>query len=120
MANEITITQNIAIENVGFSDKRTHSNKKFDQTTLGGMLPGYKKIGTSEETLTTTDVATLGWAWIKNLDAANYVDFGFTTAVYGIRCEAGEVALFRLVPGVTIYALANTAEVKTQIHIYED
>ena len=120
MANEITITAIMKLENGHLSISEVASSKKFDQSALGGGLPGFATIGTTEETITTTDISTLGWMWMKNLDTGNYVEWGFSTGVYGGRVEAGEPALLRLNPGATIYMKADTAAVDMRIVILED
>lgn len=120
MADEITVTQNIRVKNGNLEITKSHAGKKFTQDAIGGPVPGFQKIGTSEETVSTTDIGTLGYCWMKNLDDTNYIEVGFSTGVYGIRLEAGEVALFRLNPSSTIYAKANTAECNAEISIFED
>ena len=120
MANEITTTQILHVKNGKLNATKSQSSQKFTQDNVGGGLPGFVKVGTSEETLTTSDIGTLGWAWFKNLDDSNYIEMGFSTGVYGIRLEAGEVAMFRLNPGATIYVRANTAECKMEASIFED
>ena len=57
---------------------------------------------------------------MQNLDATNYIEIGFSTTVYGLRLEAGEAIAFRLNPGATIYAKANTAACKLLCKVYQD
>lgn len=66
-------------------------------------------IGTTEESISFTDITTNGWVKLENLDGTNYVQVGFSTGVYGIRMKAGFPAFFYLEPGATIYLKANTA-----------
>lgn len=57
---------------------------------------------------------------MKNLDDTNFIEWGFSTGVYGGRLEAGEIALFRLNPSTTVYLKADTAACKMTIYSLED
>ena len=123
MANEITILTQMS---------RQHATKTGDNHTTGlrrisvtqtatGQDDRKHTIGTSEESITFTDIATNGWCVMVNDDATNYVQWGFATGVYGGRMRAGETAgPFRLEPGATLYLKANTASCKVRIAHYED
>jgi hypothetical protein len=119
MANEISASASLSVVNGNLSE-RLSITKNFDQAAVGGPAPGTVSVGTSEETISTSEISTLGWCFIQNLDATNYVRIGFATTVYGIRLEAGEFAMFRLNPGATIYAIANTAACKVLFKVFED
>ena len=94
MANEIRTQQKIAVNNgntkVAFP--ASGASKSWDQTAEGGPTPGFVTIGTSEESESFSELSTLGWFMMQNLDATNYVEWGFSTGVYGGRMEAGEPA----------------------------
>lgn len=120
MANEITVTVSLGVINGNLRDSFAPGALSFTQAAIGGPYPGYQTIGTSEETVPTTEITTLGWAVFRNLDVTNYIEIGFSTGVYGIRLESGEVAVFRLNPGATIYAKANTAACKLLAKVYQD
>jgi len=120
MANEITVTAGLRVANGNSKFSREFGQQTFDQTAIGGPTPGYVTIGTSEESVTFGELSTLGWVFIENLDATNYVEWGFSTGVYGGRMEAGEPALFRLNPSTTLYLKANTADCKVNIYALED
>jgi hypothetical protein len=57
---------------------------------------------------------------MQNLDATNYIEWGFATTVYGGKLEPGEFALFRLKPSTTLYLKANTAACKALVKAFED
>lgn len=120
MANEITVTTQLKVVNGNNSFDTTTQTQTFDQTASGGPTPGYATIGTTEESETFGELSTLGWVRLKNLDITNYVEWGFSTGVYGGRLEPGEPALFRLNPGTTLYLKANTAACKVRIDALED
>ena len=120
MANEITVTAGLRVANGNSLFSREFGQQTFDQAAVGGPTPGYITVGTAEESVTFGELSTLGWVFIENLDDTNYVQWGFSTGVYGGRMEAGEPALFRLNPSSTLYLKANTAACKVNIYALED
>lgn len=123
MANEITIQ---------LAMSRQHATVTNDNHTFPSMRNQYTQsatgqddrkhtIGTTEESITFTDIATNGFCLMHNLDSTNYVEWGFATGVYGGRMKAGETAgPLRLNTGATLYLKANTAACKVRIIHYED
>lgn len=72
-----------------------------------------QNIGTSTEALVIGDVTTIGYLFLKNLDATNYVEISLTSPVGAeafIKLLAGECA-FLPTRQTTIYGKANTAAV---------
>lgn len=121
MADEITIQSGISVMKGNLSFSIPPMAYQDDMTGTGGPTPGYVTIGTSEESIAFSELSTLGWLWMKNLDSTNYVRWGFATGVYGGRIKAGETAgPFRLEPGTTLYMIANTAACKMQIYGFEN
>lgn len=116
MANEITVRSQLKVVNGNLDFSYDSGSLSFDQAAASGPTPGYVTIGTTEESIAFGELATLGWLVMRNLDATNYVEWGFATTVYGGRLEAGEVALFRLNPGTTLYLRANTAACKMLVY----
>lgn len=123
MANEIKVTASMSCTNGNFIFPAVGTaQQSITQTTLGGGVPGYVSIGTSEEDIVTTDVGTLGWMWMKNLDSTNYIQWGPKSAGAMVavgRLHAGEAVVLRLEPGITLRMIANTAACKLQIHVLE-
>jgi hypothetical protein len=122
MADEIKATSKLAVVNGYFKETLDPGTITVTQSALGGFK-AVQIIGTSAETVVTGDVATLGWAYFRNLDLTNYVDIGpDSTGIVGfLRLKAGETAgPFRLKPGITIKAQANTGNVKLQVFVLED
>lgn len=122
MADELKINVNARLDNGNFKDRFEPGQIAITQTAIGGHRP-IVVVGTSEEVIATGDVSTLGWLLMRNLDATNYVDWGPESggAMVAIgRIEPGEIAMFRLKPGVTIRAQANTASCKIDLRVYED
>lgn len=115
MANEIQVTTGLALSNGLLVITSTNTTVTYDQTTARGGNPGVVEVGTSEETVSFGDV-TPGWCEFKNLDVSNYVQVGFSTAVYGFRLPAnGGSAIMYLESGATVYVKANTAACNVRI-----
>lgn len=118
MANEIRLTQSIQVVNGNLSDTFSVV-KTADQAAVGGPTPGYVTVGTTEEEFALGELSAKGFVMMQNLDATNYVQWGFSTGVYGGRMKAGEAAgPFRL-DATSLFLKANTAACKVLIKAYE-
>jgi hypothetical protein len=123
MANEITLT--VAMErrhatNTGDTHVFPSFRKQYDQSATG-QDDRKHTIGTTEESISFTDISTNGFMLMQNLDTTNYVQWGFSTGVYGGRIKAGETAgPFRAEPGATLYLKANAASCRVRIIHYEN
>jgi hypothetical protein len=120
MADEISVRLNLRVSNGNLVESIDTGTKTFTQNAIGGPTPGYVSVGTSEETISLSELSTIGACYIQNLDATNYVEFGVSTGVYMVRLKAGDIAYLRLKPGVTLYAKANTATCKVVVKAFED
>jgi hypothetical protein len=120
MANEISGGNNLSCNNADYTASK--SNTKTVNQDLQGGWSGIVKVGTSQEDFAPTDITTLGWIWFKNLDDANYIQWGAkdTTMKTIGRAEAGESVCFRMEPGVTLRWIANTAECNIDVLLLED
>lgn len=122
MADEISYNSLITLTNGELTDSYKFSKNLVTQTA-SGLFKNVWTVGTTEETLTVSDISTLGIVYLINLDATNYVQIGVSTGVYFCRLKpsASDIpACFRLEPGVTIYGKANTSPVKVLVGIYEN
>lgn len=119
MANEITVGAFIQVRNGNMSDRFQPGNKAIDQAAVGGPTPGYVTIGTTEEEVAFGELSTKGWVMMQNLDATNYVQWGFSAGVYGGRMRAGETAGPFRMDATSIFLRANTAACKVLIKGYE-
>jgi hypothetical protein len=119
VANEIKVTTQIKCDNANFSMPLFgKQNQGVTQTTPGGMVPGQVSIGTTDTTISFAGLTALGWCYLQNLDATNYVDFGPDSSgmIAAVRLKPGEPGmLIRLVPGTTYKAKANSAACKVLI-----
>lgn len=119
MANEIVVTTGLSCKNGTFTVLSQTTTKRYDQTLARGGQPGVLSIGTSEETVTFTDI-TPAWCVLTNLDDTNFVDFGFSTGVYGLTLPPEASILVKFKAGMTLYALADTSACDVQITALSD
>lgn len=122
MANEIRLTASLSVDNGDFKEAINPGSLTIDQATIG--KGGYvQTIGTTNEALVVGDVATLGYCYLRNLDATNAVEYGPDSGGAMIsfgKLKAGEVAILRLTPGITVRAQAENSAVKLDVRVFED
>lgn len=114
MAQEIKITTSLGVTNGALSVPPAGSTKAYDQASPIAPAPGGVTVGTAEEAIDFGDV-TPGWTEMINLDDTNYVEFGFSTGVYGFMLPPGASCVMKLVSGVTLYAKSNTADCEVYV-----
>jgi hypothetical protein len=120
MADEIRITAAISVDNGNLSFSQNYGSKSYDQTNIGGPTPGMVEIGTVEESQAFTELTTPGWVTLQNLDDTNFVEWGFSTGVYGGKLMPGDTAgPFRLNSATTLYLKADTASCRVVINALE-
>jgi hypothetical protein len=120
MADEIRISASMTVENGNLSFSQNYGTKNYDQTNQGGPTPGMVTIGTVEESQSFAELTTPGWVTIQNLDTTNFVEWGFSTGVYGGKLAAGDTAgPFRLNSSASLYLKADTASCKVIINALE-
>lgn len=122
MANELQLTLGVTFANAALKDNVASSTLNVTQTTLGFHAPVVSVGSGAEEDLSVGDIGTLGWIYLKNLDTANYVQWGPKSGGSMVavgRLKFGEFAIFRLEPGITLRWIANTAAVKVLVKLYE-
>lgn len=113
-ANEITLTAILEVENGDLYDIFEVRDLARNQTTAASRKFIWS-VGTAEEDLVTTDLASPRYLMIRNLDPTNYVDLGMSdagTMKALARLLAGDILLLPMKPGVTVRAQANTAACK--------
>lgn len=123
MANEISLNKTLRLVNGTLSKTWTSGNIQITQS-VARMYSNTQVVGTSEEVIAVgSDISTLGVCTMKNLDSTNYVVWGPESGgamVAAGRLKAGEEYTFRLQPGVTYRAQANTAAVTLDVTILND
>ncbi len=121
MANEIKLRLSFLVENGFFKDSFQGGQINIDQANPG--RGGYVQvIGTSEEIIVFGDVTTGGVLFMRNLDSTNFITYGPDNSgmVGGSKMKPGEPAFFRITPGTTWLAKADTASCKLDVRLYED
>ena len=121
MADEIKATVSINVENGTYKTTFNPGELSIDQTTQGAAS-GILSIGTTEETVSFTDVSSEGVAVFQNLDATNFINVGpDSTGIQNfLKIKAGEHCFLRLHPGITVKAKADTAACKMYFLVLED
>ncbi len=117
MSNEIQVATSVSITN-GSLSAGTSSNWSADQAAAGS-IQRKATISTGGSTLDLSGVTTPRAIHITNVDPDNYVDVGpDSTGLVGlIRLLAGESCFFPLKPGVTVKAIAHTANVPIEFFV---
>jgi hypothetical protein len=122
MANEITLQWRLKAEKGGAAIDSTLQQKSVtlvgSDMTAPTQLIGY--AAAEGEALALGDVGTAGYLAVKNLDATNFVELsnGSGTGAFAAgkfaKIRAGCVAFFQ--PVGTVYAKADTADARVQVH----
>jgi len=122
MASEITLNVSLRVANGLMEEQFGPVQDQIDQSAVGAD-GGVREIGTTEETISLTDVSTPGYAIFRNLDSTNFVTIGPDSGgsmVDFLKLKPGEIAVLRLAPDVSIKAKADTAAVKLLVRVYAD
>lgn len=124
MADEINITQFIQVVKGNYDSGRIGAVLAADMAGDGGGAPGFVEVGTSEEDIDLSEITTLGWCFMRNLDSTNFVEWGKKDGSNNMqaigRMGPGEPALFRLNQGVTLRMKADTAACNVQILVWDN
>lgn len=116
--NEIRYSISLQLTN-GNNSYSYQKGVAVNQNAQGGPSPGTITVGTTEETISLTELGTEGLAILINLDTTNYVDIGSAAGSYLLRLLPGEPQLVRLTPGLTLRAKANVAPCLVAFNIFE-
>lgn len=124
MANEITASAALQVVNGSLKKYFPFETKQINQTTQWAFDDVLSIPTTAGGTvITTTGITALGWCYVRNLDGTNFVKLGPTSGgsiVDMIKLKPGEFAIFRLMTGITLRAIADTATCKIFIGIFDD
>jgi hypothetical protein len=123
MANEISVSCSLRVANGFLKSNLNTGSVNITQAVAKGPTPGTVNVGTSEEVISFAELTTLGIIQIINLDTTNFVQFGPESAgamVAAIRLKPGEPNQFRLEPGVTYRAKADTGACNVQFSAFNN
>lgn len=119
MANELSANVSLTLNKNSAVTTAYPSGSNQFTVTGNAAIKQTVSVGTSEETLSKGDIGTIGWVYLKNLDATNYVEFAGTTTDYVLKLKAGEFALVRW-NKTNVLAKANTAACLVEYMLVED
>jgi hypothetical protein len=123
VSNEIRATFGLTYANGGMADTIASATTNIDQTTLA-FYSSTVFGGTSEEDLSVGDITAANgcWVYIKNLDSTNFVKFGPKSAGAMVefgRVRAGKFAFFFLAEAAVLRWVADTAQCKVLVKLFE-
>lgn len=107
MASELQVQGQLVFAKSGAALSRIFPSTYFDVSGTAGVA-NVISVGTSDESLALGDISTIGWVYMKNLDATNYITAGADGTLYNIKMKAGE-PFFGRWNGAAIHVKANTA-----------
>lgn len=121
MADELTVSAAFEfvkgnLESIG----RSITDLEID-VSGSRFIHNVQQFGTTEEAISKGELATLGWAFFKNLDVTNFAQI--LTATSGVafaKMLAGEFAFFRFGSGISApFGIADTAACYVEYVIFE-
>lgn len=121
MAQEITATGSLSFTkgNMASAIALGDTSKKFDVTGQH-FVRSTQNIGTSAEAIAKGDIGTIGWAYVRNLDATNYCELlDATSGNVFIKLKPGEFFMGRLGCAAPA-AKANSSAVNIEYVLVED
>lgn len=122
MANEISITISSQVRNGNLSQDFKKGAITITQNARESD-GGVESVATSEEDLEISNITTHGFLHLRNIDATNYVTYGPKSGGAMVpfgKLKAGECAVLRLYPGITLRWQADTSAVKVEWLLYGD
>lgn len=118
MAQELSIQAALAFIKAGASANKNFPSTYFD-VSGAAYIANAIAVGTSDEALALGDVSTIGWVYMRNLDATNYISVGSDGTLYPIKMKPGEPALIRW-NAAAVHVKANTATCQMEYLIIAD
>ena len=127
MADEIQLQVSLSVSKGGAKSSIALKTIKVDMAG-DNFVNKTQTIATSAEAIEVGDISTLGWLIVGNLDATNFVQIGIDSGGFvpfvNLKAAAAEAdqewAVFRLTPGITLQAQADTAATLIQYMLIED
>jgi len=122
MANEISISASLSLENGELKIPTYGGAYNANQSAAAGGVPGFLALTTTEAAIGTTGVTTPGWVWMKNV--------GAVTAIWGKilsgpayeevgRIPAGKAIVWYVGDSVSLYAKAAATTTSLQVLILD-
>jgi len=121
MANELTISfQNISFLKNSIAVNITNSVNPLT-VTINGVHHVYDQVSltTGDTVISKGAVGTIGFIWVKNVDATNNIQLSDDGTVYALMLKPGEYAYFRW-NAAAFHAKATAGTPILQYAIFED
>lgn len=118
MAQELTIQGSLKFAKGGANFEQNFLSTFFD-VSGSVAIENTITVGTTDETLDLGDISTIGWLYMRNLDATNFITAGADGTLYNIKLKAGE-PFFGRWNGAAIHVKANTANCLFEYLIISD
>jgi hypothetical protein len=121
LADEFTLNASLAYSDSEGSEEIMSIVDVLRSISTKLFVKHKQNIGITEEALDLGGLASLGWAFFKNLDETNYVELRSATGAGNdiIRIDPLCCAFFRFGSDVSApFAIANTATVQLEYVIY--
>ena len=120
----IAVTLRVKTTNGKFQDDFNPGSQSIAQNAIGSDA-GVISVSTGGTTISLSKLGTFGLFMATNTDASNFVSLGPSTSTGSAphlyqKFKPTESQLVRLVPGITVRGVADTAAVKLQFTALED
>ena len=123
VANAIRVNFQVNVLNGSYRESINPGSLGITQQSAG-RGGGIQTVShTAAGVLSLGSLTTNGWAYLQNLDAANYMTFGPQSGGAMVamgKLLAGEFAWVRLAPGVVLMAEADTADVQVDVRAFQN
>jgi hypothetical protein len=124
MANEITVSIALALANGSLRDNVSYLSDQVNQSA-NELLRKVVNIPTTAggTVISTSEVTTLGYMYVVNLDPTNFVKYGPTSGGSIVdfgKLKPGEHAVLRLMTGISLRFIADTAACDVLVVVYND
>lgn len=118
MSAELLLAASLKFSKGGALFEANFQSTYFD---VAGNAPNkeVQAIGITDETLNLGDISTIGFVYMRNLDATNYITVGSDGTLYPLKLKPGEFFLGRW-NAAAIHAKANTAPCNLEYTIIPD
>ena len=122
MANEISISASLSLENSELKIPTYGGAYSANQTTAAGGVPGFMVLTTTEAAISTTGVTAPGWVWMKNVGAQEVIWgkilSGPAYQEVG-RIPPGKAIVFYIGDSVSLYAKTASATTGLQVLVLD-
>lgn len=116
------ITLDFAIRHDDTEKWRADFSESLAVSRTGSKVAAFAKtVGTSDVTISLSDLSSPGYAFVKNIGAAGNISFGYNDGTQRSLMTLGpsQFAVFPVKSGVTLGAVADQAGCQLLVLVYE-